>query len=89
MTPQSVQTAVKLDQSGRNKITLLKVVLPIVAGVLGLAALVTGILLARRRPGSTSRDEAASPPAASRPASWPDRPCPLPPRAGGPAAGSR
>src|SRR5262249_61528462 len=31
MTPQSVQAAVNLDQAGRNKLILLKVVLPIVA----------------------------------------------------------
>jgi hypothetical protein len=61
MTPQSVQTAVNLDQSGRNKLTLLKVVLPIVAGVLGLVALVGGILLVRRPAGQHRRDEAAEP----------------------------
>jgi Porin PorA len=61
MTPQSVQAAVNLDQSGRNKIILLKVVLPIVAGVVGLAALVGGILLARRPTGQHRRDEAAEP----------------------------
>jgi hypothetical protein len=61
MTPQSVQTAVNLDQSGRNKLTLLKVVLPIVAGVLGLVALVGGILLVRRPAGQHRRDEAAQP----------------------------
>ncbi len=51
MTPQSIQAAVNLDKSGRNKITLLEVILPIVTGVVGLAVLITGILLARRRPG--------------------------------------
>jgi len=61
MTPQSVQAAVNLDQSGRNKIIVLKVVLPIVAGVVGLAALVGGILLARRPTGQHRRDEAAEP----------------------------
>jgi hypothetical protein len=49
MTPQSIQQAVNLDKDGRNKLNLLKVVVPLVAGVLGIAALVTGILLARRR----------------------------------------
>jgi hypothetical protein len=49
MTPQSIQQAVNLDTDGRNKLNLLKVVVPLVAGVLGIAALVTGILLARRR----------------------------------------
>ena len=61
MTPQSVQAAVNLDQAGRNKLILLKVVLPIVAGVVGLAALVGGILLARRPAGQHRRDEAAEP----------------------------
>jgi hypothetical protein len=49
MTPQSIQQAVNLDKDGRNKLNLLEVVVPLVAGVLGIAALVTGILLARRR----------------------------------------
>jgi hypothetical protein len=49
MTPQSIQQAVNLDKDGRNKLNLLQVVVPLVAGVLGLAALITGILLARRR----------------------------------------
>ena len=51
MTPQSVQAAVNLDQSGRNKLLLLKVVVPIAAGLAGVAALIGGIVLARRRPG--------------------------------------
>jgi hypothetical protein len=61
MTPQSVQAAVNLDQSGRNKLILLTVILPIAAGVAGLAALVGGILLARRPAGEHRRDEAAEP----------------------------
>jgi hypothetical protein len=61
MTPQSVQAAVNLDQSGRNKLALLTVILPIAAGVVGLAALVGGILLARRPTGQHRRDEAAEP----------------------------
>jgi hypothetical protein len=61
MTPQSVQAAVNLDQSGRTKLSLLKVVLPVVAGVVGLAALVGGILLARRPAGQHRRDDAAEP----------------------------
>jgi hypothetical protein len=48
MTPQSIQQAVNLDKDGRNKLNLLEVVVPLVAGVLGLIALITGILLARR-----------------------------------------
>jgi hypothetical protein len=49
MTPQSIQQAVNLDSSGRSKLNLLEVVLPVTAGLVGLAALITGILLARRR----------------------------------------
>jgi Porin PorA len=49
MTPQSIQQAVNLDKDGRNKLNLLNVVVPLVAGLVGLAALITGILLARRR----------------------------------------
>lgn len=51
MTPKSIQAAVNLDKSGRSKINLLTIVVPLVAGLLGLAALVTGILLVRHRPG--------------------------------------
>jgi hypothetical protein len=61
MTPQSVQAAVNLDQSGRNKLIAFKVIVPIVAGIFGLAALVGGILLARRPTGQHRRDEAAEP----------------------------
>jgi Porin PorA len=49
MTPQSIQQAVNLDSSGRSKLNLLEVVLPLTAGLVGLAALITGILLARKR----------------------------------------
>src|SRR5262249_40308953 len=69
MTPQSVQAAVNLDQAGRSKLILLKVVLPIVAGVGGPAPPGRGGVPARppapRRPprpaGRPRRDEAAEP----------------------------
>jgi Porin PorA len=47
-TPASVAKIVALDSSGRNELTLLKTVLPIVLGIAGFVALVVGILLARR-----------------------------------------
>jgi hypothetical protein len=50
-TPATVDAIAKLDTNGRNELTLLKVILPLVLGLAGLIALVTGILLARgRRP---------------------------------------
>jgi hypothetical protein len=51
MTPQSVHNTVNLDATGRRQLDLLEVIVPLVAGLIGIAALVTGILLARRRPG--------------------------------------
>ena len=47
-TPASVKQIVKLDSDGRNKLSLLSTVLPIVIGIVGAAALIAGILLARR-----------------------------------------
>jgi hypothetical protein len=48
-TPQSLAKVVSLDQSARRELALLATILPVTAGVLGLAALVVGILLARPR----------------------------------------
>jgi len=51
VTPSSLTTIVKLDSNGRNELTLLKVILPIVLGVVGVIALVAGLILGRgRRP---------------------------------------
>jgi hypothetical protein len=51
VTPSSLTTIVKLDSNGRNELTLLKVILPIVLGVVGLIALIVGLILGRgRRP---------------------------------------
>ena len=47
-TPASVKQIVKLDSDGRNKLSLLGTILPIVLGILGAAALIAGILLARK-----------------------------------------
>jgi hypothetical protein len=48
-TPPTLRATVHLDTTARNEIALLEVTLPLVCGVLGVVALVTGILLARRR----------------------------------------
>lgn len=55
-TPATVAAIAKLDTGGRNELTLLKVILPLVLGVLGVLALVTGFLLGRR-PRPTVDDE--------------------------------
>ena len=47
-TPASVKQIVKLDSAGRNKLSLLGTILPIVLGIVGAAALIAGILLARK-----------------------------------------
>jgi hypothetical protein len=50
-TPATIATVARLDGNGRNELTLLKVILPLVLGIVGLIALVTGLLLGRgRRP---------------------------------------
>lgn len=49
VTPQSVRTIVGLDRTGRTEVTWVKDFFPLLCGLVGLAALVTGILLARRR----------------------------------------
>ena len=48
-TPQSLAKVVRIDKKARNEITLLKVVVPLAAGVAGIVLLVGGILLARPR----------------------------------------
>jgi cytoskeletal protein RodZ len=47
-TPASVARVVALDSSGRNELTLLNTILPIVLGIVGVVALIVGILLVRR-----------------------------------------
>lgn len=49
MTPSSVHAAVNLDTAGHNKLNLLEVIGPLVIGVVGIAVLIIGILLARRK----------------------------------------
>jgi len=48
-TPASVRAMVRLDAAERDKISLLRTVLPIALGVLGAAALIAGIILGRRQ----------------------------------------
>jgi len=48
-TPQSLAKVVHIDKKARNEITLLKVTVPLAAGVVGIVLLVGGILLARPR----------------------------------------
>jgi DUF3068 family protein len=49
VTPASLTTIVKLDTDGRSKLNLLKVVLPLVLGIVGVIALAAGLILGRRR----------------------------------------
>jgi hypothetical protein len=50
-TPASASAILSLDKNARSEISLVTVILPIASGVLGLAALVAGILLIRSRRG--------------------------------------
>lgn len=70
-TPQSVHTVVGLDNTARNELALVDVILPVVLGVLGLIALVAGIVLAQARRGDQPETAADTipQPAAHGPAS--------------------
>jgi hypothetical protein len=46
-----VTTAVGLDSTGRTELTWFEVIGPLIGVLLGLVALVAGIVLARMRPG--------------------------------------
>lgn len=50
-TPASVSTLVSLDNSARDKISLLRLILPLAGGILGGVAFASGLLLTRRRGG--------------------------------------
>ena len=89
-TPQSLAKVVSLDQSARRELALLATILPVTAGVLGLAALVGGILLARPRRDDQpdyEDDTEVSPVMDTRRSRA--RACPGARCAAGPAAGSR
>ena len=49
LTPASVSTAVGLDASGRTELIWFEVIGPLIAVLVGIVALVTGIVLVRRR----------------------------------------
>ena len=48
-TPASVTQIVALDNNGRSELSLLKTILPLVLGIVGVVALIAGIFLSRRR----------------------------------------
>ncbi len=56
VTPASLTDIVKLDTNGRNELSLLKVVLPLVLGVAGVIALAAGLVLGRRRRPALDRE---------------------------------
>jgi hypothetical protein len=47
MTPASITSVMHLDNNGRNELTLLQLIIPIVLGVVGLIALIVGIVMMR------------------------------------------
>jgi hypothetical protein len=49
-TPASIASNVQTDKNGTTKITVLNVIIPIVAGVIGLILLVVGLAMSRFRP---------------------------------------
>jgi hypothetical protein len=49
MTPQSVQAVVNLDSKGRTEFMWFEVIAPLALGLVGVAALITGIVLTRLR----------------------------------------
>jgi len=71
-TPASVNAVVNHDASGRNELTLLKVILPSVLGLLAVVALVVGIVLTRKGP--PGEVEAEPPAELLRPCSQRSRP---------------
>jgi hypothetical protein len=58
-----VLATVKIDRPGHNEVGLLENVIPLVVGLVGLAALVVGIVLARTRrdDGQPEHADAAAP----------------------------
>lgn len=56
MTPASVTTAVGLDSTGRTELDWFEVIGPLIGALAGLVLLVTGIVLARLRPGEQPQE---------------------------------
>ena len=61
MTPASVATAVNLDATGRTELAWFELFGPLIAVVVGVAALIAGIVLARRRGDRPERARAEEP----------------------------
>ncbi|MGI9008303.1 MAG: DUF3068 domain-containing protein [Streptosporangiaceae bacterium] len=49
-TPASLAAGVKTDKKGRNEISLLTVIIPIVGGLLGIVLVILGVVLSRSKP---------------------------------------
>jgi hypothetical protein len=62
-TPATVHSIVGLDSSGRNELSLLKTILPLVLGILGLILVIGGLLMTRRGP----REDVEAAPTGSAP----------------------
>jgi Porin PorA len=61
-TPQSIQTVVNLDNPARSKLQLIEFILPLVLGLVGFVALVTGIVLVLLRRDDQPEDAGAAVP---------------------------
>ena len=68
LTPASVSTAVGLDASGRTELIWFEVIGPLIAVLVGIVALVTGIVLVRRRGDQPEEARAEEPEPALGPA---------------------
>ena len=89
-TPQSVRMVVNLDNSGHSEYTALMTIIPLSAGLAGLAGIVAGILLARprRRDERSDSADATVPAPALDPVVRPGVPRHATPRGAGPTADS-
>jgi hypothetical protein len=69
MTPKSMSAIAKTARKARNQITLLRLTIPLISGLLGLVLLVAGIVLARPRREDGQPEEAKTTAPAPAPAS--------------------
>ena len=70
MTPQSVRSTVQLDQPGSRDIGLIRTTIPLASGLTGIAALIAGIILARKgRDDQPDHPDTAMPESAGDPVS--------------------